>query len=400
MEKPFVISGTGCALVDYLYKPVNFSDESFRGYMSKKSGDGGLAPGKLVFTQEFEAFSNEKYDIIRHLITKGKEPVSVNIGGPSIVSLIHAAQLLYNTHAEVYFYGSKGDDPGGKFIEENLKKTPLKAGNYKIVSNYTPYTDVFSDPAYDEGHGERIFINNIGAAGEFYPEDLDDRFFQSDLVVFGGTALVPHIHQSLEEILERAKGNNAVTIVNTVYDFISEKQDSVKPWSLGKSTKSYTCIDLLITDREEALRLSGSSDIEEAIGFFRSKGVGAAIITQGAAPVYYFAQNDLFGHLPVSQLPVSAKIVRELKENPEKKGDTTGCGDNFVGGVIASLVLQLKDRKSTQANLKEAISMGIVSGGFTCFYNGGTYYESFKGEKAGIIEDYLRNYKEQIDEKG
>jgi hypothetical protein len=93
--KPFRISGTGCALVDYLYKPVDFSGTDFIRYLSESRGDGGLAPGKLVFTEEFEKFCGEKYTQIRDRITKNMDPVAINIGGPSIVSLIHAAQMLH-----------------------------------------------------------------------------------------------------------------------------------------------------------------------------------------------------------------------------------------------------------------------------------------------------------------
>lgn len=171
------ISGIGCALVDYLYKPIDFSREPFIRYISVKSGDGGLLPGILVFKDEFEKFSGEDYFRIRELITQGRPPVTLNIGGPCIVSLIHAAQMLENSSAEVYFYGSKGKDKEAAFIDEGVKKTPLKIGFYKTSCQYTPFTDVLSDPDYDNGNGERIFINNIGAAWDFCPEDLDEAFF-------------------------------------------------------------------------------------------------------------------------------------------------------------------------------------------------------------------------------
>ena len=52
-----IISGTGCALADFLYNDILFSGPTFQKYQSKKSGDGGLSPGKLVFTEELEKFS-------------------------------------------------------------------------------------------------------------------------------------------------------------------------------------------------------------------------------------------------------------------------------------------------------------------------------------------------------
>ena len=75
-------------------------------------------------------------------------------------------------------------------------------------------------------------------------------------------------------------------------------------------------------------------------------------------------------------MPVSLKVVDELKNS--QSGDTTGCGDNFTGGVIGF-------RCNTVTNgiknpdLDEACCRGVVSGGFACFYMGGTYFE----EKAG-----------------
>ena len=390
----FRISGTGCALVDYLYQPVCFAGDTFKQYASLQPGDGGLSPGKLVFKDEFEKFSGKDYLKVREQITQDKPPVTLNIGGPSIVSLIHAAQMLEGFPAEVYFYGSKGCDEGAAFIDERLQKTPLKTGRYKSVTQYTPFTDVLSDPNYDQGHGERIFINNIGAAWEFFPEDLDDAFFESNIVVFGGTALVPHIHQSLLELLQKAKDKKAITIVNTVYDFLNEKNHPEQAWPLGRSVETYDYIDVLITDMEEAFRLSGRRTIDEAMEFFEKTGVGAVIVTHGAQPVHYFSKGASFvaasGHKPVSE-----KVKNALRQHPEHAGDTTGCGDNFAGGVIASVAKQMIANPTQPVNLEEAIAFGVVSGGFACFYHGGTFYEAYPGQKRELIEPYDRDYLRQ-----
>lgn len=390
-EKQFKISGTGCALVDFLYKPVDFSAAGFKKYLSKISGDGGLSPGKLVFLEEFDKFSGEAYSEVRNKITEGRKPVAVNIGGPSIVSLIHAAQMLHGAPAEVSFYACRGNDDGGAFIENKLAGTPLKVGKFKTGTFNTPFTDVLSDPGFDSGNGERIFINNIGAAWELLPSDLDASFFESDMVVFGGTALVPEIHSALGELLQKAKANHAITIVNTVYDFLSEKLDPAKPWPLGKSVDTYKFIDLLITDMEEGLRLSGKTDVNAALDFFESTGVGAVIITHGPNAIHYFSDNPLFGKISRSSLPVSGRVVQELRQSPEMAGDTTGCGDNFVGGVIASVAKQMI-ASATTVNLPLAIASGVASGGFACFYYGGTFYEQFPGQKIDKIQPYFIDY--------
>ena len=395
MAKSFTISGTGCSLVDYLYSPIDFKGEIFRRFLSQSPGDGGLSPGKLVFTEEFEKYSNSSYAAARQYLTAGMEPVGINIGGPSIVSLIHAAQMLHNTPARVHFFGCKGRDDAGRFIEEKLTQTPMKTGYYKTSERFTPFTDVLSDPEYDHGHGERIFINNIGAAWDFLPSDLDESFFSSDMVVFGGTALVPNIHSSLTQLLAKAKQQNAITIVNTVYDFLSEKSDPQKPWQLGENNDAYPYIDLLITDKEEALRHSGRETIKEALTYFKDQGVGAAIITHGPMPVSFFAQSQIWEKDAPDEMPVSQLTINQIKENPERAGDTTGCGDNFTGGVIASIAQQKLDHPSKKINMRKAIAMGVASGGFACFYHGGTWLEKTPGEKAGKINLYLNDYYEQ-----
>jgi len=394
-SKTFRISGTGCALVDYLYKPVNFTGDIFKRFLSVNPGDGGLSPGKLVFRDEFEKFTGEDYLKVREEITNGNSPVTLNIGGPSIVSLIHTAQMLAEMNADVYFYGSKGMDKGAAYIDENLQRTPLKIGKFKLSEKYTPFTDVLSDPDYDQGHGERIFINNIGAAWDLFPEDLDDAFFESDIVVFGGTALVPNIHQSLTELLKKSKEKNALTIVNTVYDSLNEKKNPNAAWPLGSSSETYRHTDLLIADREEALRLSGKDSVDDALCFFQKSGVGGIVITHGANPLYFAYNNPLFGTSKGS-MPVSEKVKEMIIQHPEKVGDTTGCGDNFAGGVIASIAQQLLEHPSQQIDMPKAIAMGVVSGGYACFYHGGTFYEKESGEKRKKIESFYNEYLIQI----
>lgn len=393
MSEKIIVSGVGCCLVDLLYKDIDFSSDSFRPFISIKRGDGGLTPGHLVFNEEFVQFAGSSFETVIGTITGGRTPDKKNIGGPSIVSLIHAAQLTDPQHCEVRFYGRGGKDEAGKYLLYSLQKTPVKLQDYRLTENITPSTVVLSDPGYDNGHGERMFINSIGAAWDYLPEQLDEAFFKSDIVVFGGTALVPEIHDGLTELLKKSKSNGCMTIVNTVFDFRNEKRNPDQKWPLGSSDESFKNIDLLIADQEEALRLSGETTAEAAIRFFLDKKVSALIITNGSKNITVFSNGQFFESLALTQLPVSQKIVDELKYNND--GDTTGCGDNFVGGVIASIIKQLQNGVQFP-NILEASSWGIVSGGFACFYMGGTYFEQKPGEKLEKIEPYYKSYQQQI----
>ena len=82
-----------------------------------------------------------------------------------------------------------------------------------------------------------------------------------------------------------------------------------------------------------------------------------------------------------------------MEEHPEKIGDTTGCGDNFAGGIVASLIMQMEaGRKPGSFSLLEAAAWGAASGGAACFQIGGTHIEKARGEKYKILSRYADAY--------
>jgi len=397
MRDKIIVAGTGCALADFLYTGVIFEEPRFKKYLSKKRGDGGLTPGKLVFTEELERFSGVPYSEINREITGGTLPTAFNIGGPGLVSLINTSQLLNKDRFEVRFYGGAGSDDTAVLIDNMVRKTPLNIDHYSRISDKrTPFTDVLSDVTYDNHQGERTFVNNIGAAWDYVPGYLGDDFFDADIVCFGGTALVPQIHDNLTTLLIRAKQNGCFTVVNTVFDFRNEKNNPDQPWPLVDSPESYRYIDLLIMDCEESLKISGKQSISEAAGYFISQNIASLIITNGARELYSFSNGGIFGKCELKKFPVSKKVSDDFARNPSLKGDTTGCGDNFAGGVIASLAMQLEKSEIGQFSLSEAITWGVASGGFTCYYIGGAYIETEEYEKLKIINEFRNEYIQQI----
>lgn len=396
MNRKISVSGVGCCLVDRIYDHIDFTSEAFRRMTSRTAGDGGLEPGKLQFEEEVERFAGQRFADLLPTLTNGRQPDKENIGGPCIVALIHAAQLLGDS-ACVAFYGCRGDDEVGDHLTGALMRTPIDLAHYRVENNQeTASTVVLSDPNYDGGHGERTFVNTIGASWHYLPSEIDNSFYEADVCVFGGTAIVPRIHEGLDTMLRKAKDHGALTIVNTVYDSLNERRAPGRRWPLGSSDDSYALTDLLIVDCEEAMRLSGHADIPSAIDFFMQQGTKAVLVTNGARDVYLRATASIFDEMPLTTLPVSEAVTRRVKQG--EKGDSTGCGDNFAGGAIASLCWQLSQGRDI-LDLREACRWGIVSGGFACFYYGGTYFEKEAGEKLHLLQPLYTQYLEQTAER-
>ncbi|GHV13471.1 hypothetical protein FACS189491_08470 [Spirochaetia bacterium] len=390
-----VVHGTGCCVIDFLYPPVDFYASAFQQALSRQEGDGGLSPGRLVFAEDFERFMEQPYEAALKAISGGMPPVSHNLGGPSVVSLTHAAQAL-GENAQVCFFGIRGSDKTGDLVEAALSRLPFQGCRLMAKPGATPRTDVLSDPAYHNGHGERTFISLLGAARNFSPADLENDFFDAHIIALGGTGLTPLLHDSLTEILGRARKNNAVTVVNLVYDYRSEINAPLKKWKLGIRDDAYPFIDVLIADHDEALKTSGCSSQVDAAAWFLSRGTGAVLITEGAKSIRIAAGKGLCRALESQTLPVCELVNQDLAAYPERRGDTIGCGDNFAGGIIAGIAEQMARSPRGKIDLREACVLGTAAGGFACFTAGGVFYETYPGEKREKLAPYIASYRKQI----
>lgn len=387
-----ILSGIGCSLLDILYTRVDFSGPAFQRRLSKLPGDGGLVPGELVFTKDLEKFSVETYSNILRDITDGHEPSAINIGGPAIVALINVAQMV-GAQGTVNYFGFMGDDKLSDLLLEKLSWTPLVTDGYLQKKGRTPSTDVLSDPHYGNDRGERTFICTKGIADNFCENDIPAKFYSSDIVLLGATAMVPKLHNELSSVLEKVKKRGTITVVTTVFDFLNEQLSPGKQWPLGTNHNSLKLIDLLICDEVEALKISGKKNRAESIEYFIKNGVGAVVVTSGINDVLFSSNGKLFGNVQNGKLPVCSAIDSDIEERGSI-GDTTGCGDNFAGGVVSYLLETLSKNKAL--DFYEAIAWGTVTGGFARFYPGGVYLETTPGEKRESVEHYLEIYKKEV----
>ena len=322
------------------------------------------------------------------------EPDKFNLGGPGIVACINACQLA-GDDCRYSFYGSIGNDDTGRRMMEIIDSTAVDTTHYEKGEGISPFTWVLSDPSFHNGKGERSFINNIGIAGEY--SELPESFYEADVHFYGATALTPGIHDKLSTFLKKSREMGKITMVSTVFDFRNELRDPVGRWPMGDSDESYKYIDLLAVDWDEAVRMSGENEVEKIVSFFLAKGVGAVVITHGAKNFYAASAGTFFKEFPLKSLPVAACIDEYLAEDPSRRGDTTGCGDNFAGGLLAGMVKELQaGKKRGELSLLEACTWAGVSGGFACTTVGGTYMEKAPREKLAKVVDFVTAYRKQL----
>jgi sugar/nucleoside kinase (ribokinase family) len=352
--------------------------------------------GGLVFADEIERFAGQTAAQIAEAVCAGARPTT-NIGGPAAAALIHAAQVLADTQISVSYYGYCGDDSAGTRLRELLARAPLDVSGLGVRRGETPNTIVLSDPLAGDGSGERTFINTIGVATEFSVDDVPAEFYRHTITYFGGTALVPSLHGELGRALRTASGHNCLTVVGTVYDFLNEKRNPDGLWPLG-GRDAYRSIDCIACDSEEARRLTGHADPREAMARFMAWGVKAAVVTDGDSPVHYIARGDTFAPCPFSALPTSEEVERRAPLSSETSRDTTGCGDNFLGGVLSNIARQIAARGDGPIDLRDAVIEGIAAGAAAWFCLGSTHLERRAGEKAAMVADFKAAYLRQIGE--
>ncbi len=405
----FRLHGAGHGLADYLFAGLDFASPRFAPIRSRRPGDGGLAPGSLVFVEDLERFAGRSWEEILSDLAPGAEG-AFHAGGPALVSLTLAAQLLRPSKIPVTYFGLSGDDAAASRIRWLLAQTPLDLGSFRQRQGRTDVTWVLSDPGAGGGDGERCFVHRPGSVSPD-PDVLGESFFQATVNLYAGTALTPGLHRVLPDLLAKSRRRGAFTVVGTVFDFAAEREG--RPWSLGgmgggprNDEAAWPLIDLLVGNETEILRLAGMAPggrVEAAVDVLLDRGLTAAVATRGAAPTYYRSIGGLFGESR-GEVPVDAALAARARDRGAHPGDTTGAGDNFLGGLLASCFQQWLaddlfpkgevhiDRELHHMNplkLRRAVEMGNAAGGLACLQPGGIRLEKTRGERMGHIRAAL-----------
>ena len=216
-----------------------------------------------------------------------------------------------------------GDDLHGEFICRRYREEGLDPRHLQTCSaQRTSTTLVLVNSA-----GERSFIFDLGAAGEFDAGLLRanrDLLARSKYILFGYFGLVPAWDEELPEVLRFARECGCRTALDA-----AGSGGEVEPLA-----RILPELDIYVPSLHEARRQTGLSDPRAMIAVFREAGaaglVGIKLGAQGA--LLSPAGGEL---LEIAAVPPPGPVV-----------DTTGAGDAFYAGLVAGLT---RDRSVWEA---------------------------------------------------
>lgn len=185
-------------------------------------------------------------------------------------------------------------------------------------------------------NGERPALHVIGANAKL----------SADMINWDAVAGAKHLHLGGSLLLEKIDGPPTAELFRTAHSHgMSTSLDIIGfpgrdyEYVFGEC---YPYLDYLLVNNDDAMLLSGQPDVESAIDWFLDRGVKTCAITVGGDGAITKTQNKPAIHLPAYKVDVI---------------DTTGCGDAFSAGFIATI--------TQGGTLEEATRVGIAMGSFT-----------------------------------
>ncbi|WP_417525507.1 carbohydrate kinase family protein [Marinovum sp.] len=188
--------------------------------------------------------------------------------------------------------------------------------------------------------GQRPALHKRGAtAGFFVADDQLDQVLDTKVLHIGGVGLMDAMDKGRNaEVLEEARNRGITTTLDV---FASTPDDLALIRPLLKHTNYF------MPSEEEAMALSGLTDLEDIAAFLLDQGAGAVVMTLGAEGAMY---RDRAGR----KIDIPAFLIDVVC--------TCGCGDCFNAGFATGLHLgrDMEDciRLGQAASAQNAMGLG------------------------------------------
>jgi len=245
---------------------------------------------------------------IENFPEKGKlllvDEMSLHVGGCAHNTGVD----LHKLGEEVQIIGKVGRDGLGEFIINSLRRRGMDTSGILFTDQAnTSATMVLLDSS-----GERTFLHYPGANRTLRSQDISDEMLAaSQLVHVAGSFLMPGFDgEETALLLKRAKALGRTTSLDTAWD------DTGSWFSLLEPVVPH--LDILISNYDEASRISGKEELPDIGAFFLKFGIQVVAIKMGPQGSFIMTSQD-----KVLVPPFTVEAV-----------DGTGAGDAFAAGFI------------------------------------------------------------------
>ena len=232
--------------------------------------------------------------------------------------------------------GAVGLDETGDRVLAILKGAGVNLEEVERLARPTAATVVLVAP-----DGSRSFLHAPGVSQEVFTEP--GRFASpAGHFHLANIFSLPNMRRTGAETLARAVAAGWTTSLDTGHDTRGEWMAVLEPCLEN--------IGLLFANEAEALKISGCTNVRSAARLFLDRGVGTVVLKRGGNGCAVFDGN--------AEIWVSGFAIETV--------DTTGAGDCFTGGFLASHcrggTLQDSARLANACGALSASRMGSVSG--------------------------------------
>jgi sugar/nucleoside kinase (ribokinase family) len=248
----------------------------------------------------------------------------------------NVAAWLTRTDARSTIVSHVGDDPAGAAIVAEFDALGVSHGDLVIPGETSGVVVVLVDSS-----GERTMFPDKGANSRLVVEDLPDLNSFQAVYISGYALLNPLARDGVLAMIEKIKEDGL-----PIY-FDPASVGAMKDVADKELHNWFSMMDVLFVNEEESIYLTGSVEIERALDYLLDFSQ-VVVIKRGSAGAIAKAR----GFDSISLPAVAATVV-----------DTTGAGDSFAAGFIASFSKNRDLTAALQAGAELAADCVAIVGG-------------------------------------
>lgn len=247
----------------------------------------------------------------------------------------NVASWLTRTDAQATIVAHVGNDSAGSALLSEFDALGVRHKNLIIEGAHSGVVVVLVDPT-----GERTMFPDNGANSGLKLSDLPDLEPFSAVYLSGYSPLDPLSRAGVLEMISRIHSAGIPIYFDpaSVGGMMQANLADVKSW--------IAMMDVLLLNEEEAMYLTGESDIEKALDVL-IEDCPVVVIKRGAAG----AIGKTRGSELLAISAVAAQVI-----------DTTGAGDSFAAGFIAQYALTKNMEQSLHVGAKVAAHCVAIVG--------------------------------------